>query len=191
VPIESLRTVAVTALAAFRDGEGGTAEASKRRASVPELLARFGLTAVQFEPSAHLYGIYLFASRAPLQLQKDATVRSALRATPQGRMVEAWFDAHQRPRELGSARHRVEQMHAELVAAAARIVVLDCENTDKYNQLPRAAQTIQDLRIELGRARAELERFRERLGNPADLAPFTIRIGRVLTRLARRLPLPQ
>jgi 2-polyprenyl-3-methyl-5-hydroxy-6-metoxy-1,4-benzoquinol methylase len=165
-------------------------------ASVRELLGRFGLNEVQFEPPAHLYDMYLFASRAPVQRQPDATVRCALRATRQGRMVEAWLDADHRARELGNAQHRISQMHTELAAAAARIEVLDCENADKYSQLSRAAQTIHDLRVELvatearlARAQAELGRFRERVGSPDALAPFAVRIGRALTRLARRLPL--
>jgi hypothetical protein len=123
--------------------------------------------------------MYLFASRDPLGPPRArAEISAALRATPSGRLVEAWLET---ARQLDEGRARDEGRRAEIQRLREVISDKDGELKQLWTELALAAQTIAD-------GRSELEQFRERVGNLDEVGPTAARLTRALTRMARRFP---
>jgi 2-polyprenyl-3-methyl-5-hydroxy-6-metoxy-1,4-benzoquinol methylase len=153
--------------------------------AVRRLLGQVGFEAVELEPPAHVYDMYLFAARARLRRHRKAEVGAALRATPSGRLVEGWLQAQE----------WIDGLRLELLDRKREILDRDRELSDKngqlrqlWTELAQAAQTIFDNGRDLQRTAAQLERYQQRVGSLDDMGPTAVQVSRALTRLRRRFP---
>jgi len=92
------------------------------RDGVTSLLARHGLTNVQFEPALFDYDMFLFASREPLEPAGDREAQRRLERSPDGRIVLALLELSSSHREALSS---VAALRADLAGREAEIDQLD------------------------------------------------------------------
>jgi len=159
------------------------------RRSVAALLGRLGFGWVRFEPPAHVYDMYLLASRREHAAHSDAEIGAALERTPSGRMTQALLDARA---EVERQAQRAEQgkgaFHDLQTQAQAALADLYRHVQEGQAALAGTRQGAAAMERELEERRKEIAHLRERLADRSDLGPYAIRCARQVQQVVNRFP---